>query len=133
MFSIAAARQGRLSSNDLEQARIGATRGRQDIIDFFNHGAVARGLVRNGLLVATGETVEQVIARVLGSNAARRVPLFTSLPGYATLNLRGGWRISQRMTTTLILENIFDRNYRTMGSGIDAAGINLTLRHSIAF
>lgn len=133
VFSIGAARQDRLSGNDLEQARIGATRGRQDIVDFFNHGAVARGLVRNGLLVATGETVEQVIARVLGSNAARRVPLFTSLPGYATLNLRGGWRISQRMTTTLILENIFDRNYRTMGSGIDAAGINLTLRHSIAF
>lgn len=133
VFSIAAARQDRLSSNDLEQARIGATRGRQDIVDFFNHGAVARGLVRNGLLVATGETVEQVIARVLGSDASRRVPLFTSLPGYATLNVRGGWRVSQRMTTTLILENVFDRNYRTMGSGIDAAGVNLTLRHTIAF
>jgi hypothetical protein len=34
---------------------------------------------------------------------------------------------------TLILENIFDKNYRTMGSGIDGPGTNAAVRYSFSF
>jgi outer membrane receptor protein involved in Fe transport len=125
--------QRRLSGNDLQQARIGAIRTRQEIVDFFNNGAVARGLVQNGVLVATGETAAQVVARVLGADPSARVPLFTTHAGYVTLNLRGGWRVSPRSSIVVIAENLLDRNYRTMGSGIDGPGFNLQVRHSLLF
>ena len=125
--------QHRLSGNDLQQARIGAMRTRQEIIDFFNNGAVARALVQNGLLVATGETAAQVATRVLGPDPNARIPLFTVHAGYLTLNLRGGWRFSSRASIVVIAENLLDRNYRTMGSGVDAPGFNLQVKHTFAF
>jgi hemoglobin/transferrin/lactoferrin receptor protein len=128
-----AADQTRFSGNDLGQARIGGIRTKQEITSFFNNGAVARGLVQNGILVATGETLGQVLARVLGPDLNARVPLYTKNPGYATLNLRGGVRLSNRSSLTLIGENLFDRNYRLMGSGIDGAGRSLVIRHALTF
>ena len=91
-------------------------RTREEIAGFFNGGAVARGLVRNGILLATGETLAQVQLRVLGPGLQPN-QLFTKNPGFALLNLRGGFRIGERSSFTVILENIFDKNYRTMGSG----------------
>ncbi len=132
-YSNFAATQDRLSDNDLQQSRIGAIRTRGEIINFFHNGAVARGLVSNGVLLATGETVEQVWLRVLGPDPNARVPLFTTNPGFATVNLRGGYRFGENSTLTLILENILDKNYRMMGSGIDGAGINLVARYSWNF
>ena len=46
-------------------------------------------------------------------------------PGFLTLNARGGVTISQTLQATLGLENLTNRTYRTHGSGIDAAGINV--------
>lgn len=123
--------QRRLSDNDLQQARIGGIRTRSEIANFFNNGAVARGLVRNGILSATGETLAQIQQRVLGS--AQRAPLYTKNPGFATFNFRGGYRFNDHSSLTFILENIFDKNYRTMGSGIDAPGINAVVRYSYKF
>ena len=120
--------QHRLSGNDLEQARIGGIRTRQEIVNFFANGAVARGLVRDGRLVATGESIDEVLDRVLGRDPDARVPLFTRHPGYFTLNLRAGWNVAPRTRLVAIAENILDRNFRTMGSGIDAPGLNVVLR-----
>lgn len=132
-YSSLAGAQTRLSDNDLQQARIGGIRTREEITNFFNHGAVARGLVRDGVLLATGERLPQVLRRVLGTDLSARVPLYLKNPGYATLNVRGGFRLGEGSSVTAILENIFDRNYRTMGSGIDAPGINAMIRYSHSF
>ena len=125
--------QRRFSDNDLQQARIGGIRTRPEIVNFFNNGAVARDLVRNGILLATGETVAQVWLRVLGPDPNARTPLFTRNPGFATFNLRGGRQLGENSSITLILENVFDKNYRTMGSGVDAPGINAVVRYSYKF
>jgi outer membrane receptor protein involved in Fe transport len=125
--------QRRFSDEDFEEARIGGIRDRQEIASFFNNGAVARGLVRNGILLPTGETLDQVWRRVLGPNPEADIPLFNKMPGYATFNLRMGSQIAENSTIMVILENIFDKNYRTMGSGVDAPGINLLVRYQIRF
>lgn len=125
--------QTRFSDNDLQQARIGGIRTRDEITNFFNNGAVARGLVRGGVLLPTGETLPQVLRRVLGADLSARVPLYTKNPGFATFNVRGGWRFGEGSNVTLILENILDKNYRTMGSGVDAPGTNAVVRVSHSF
>lgn len=125
--------QTRLSDNDFQQARIGGIRTREEITNFFVGGAAARGLVRDGVLLQTGETLQQVLRRVLGADLSARVPLYTKNPGFATFNVRGGWRVGERSGVTVILENILDRNYRTMGSGVDAPGVGVTARLSHSF
>jgi outer membrane receptor protein involved in Fe transport len=132
-YSSLAGAQTRLSDNDLQQARIGGIRTRDEITNFFNNGAVARGLVSGGVLLPTGENLSQILRRVLGSDLSARVPLYLKNPGYATLNVRGGFRLGEHSSVTAILENVFDRNYRTMGSGIDAPGINAMIRYSHSF
>ena len=132
VYSNFAAAQRRFSDNDISQARIGGLRTREEIAGFFNGGAVARGLVRNGILLATGETLAQVQLRVLGPMLQPN-QLFTKNPGFALFNLRGGFRIGERSSITVILENIFDKNYRTMGSGIDGPGTNAAVRYSLSF
>ena len=99
-YSLFAGAQTRFSDNDLQQARIGGVRTRDEITQFFNNGAVARGLARGGVLLETGETLPQVLRRVLG------------------------YRFGEHTRLTFILENVFDKNYRTMGSGVDAPGTN---------
>ena len=71
VYSQFAARQGRLSANDMAQPRIGATRTASAVRDYFNNGAVAAGLVSNGVLLATGENVNQVSP---GSSARTSAP-----------------------------------------------------------
>jgi outer membrane receptor protein involved in Fe transport len=133
----AAARQSRLSSLDLEDRRTGAGRSRGSISNFFNNGARARGLVGAGadgqsgtsddVLLATGETLAQVQARVLG--AAASSSLFTAVPGYVTFNVRGGYRFGVGHELLLDVENISDRNYRGISWGIDAPGFGVSLRY----
>src|ERR1043165_4304 len=132
LYSNFAAAQRRFSDNDISQARIGGIRTREEIAGFFNGGALARGLVRNGILLATGETLAQVQLRVLGPGLQPN-QLFHKNPGFALLNLRGGFPIGERSSVTVILENILDKNYRTMGSGIDGPGTNAAVRYSFSF
>ena len=132
LYTNFAAPQRRFSDNDISQARIGGIRTREEIAGFFTGGAIARGLVRNGILVATGETLAQVQLRVLGPGLQPN-QLFTKNPGFALLNLRGGFRIGERSSITVILENMLDKNYRTMGSGIDGPGTNAAVRYSFSF
>ncbi|MBI4462384.1 MAG: TonB-dependent receptor, partial [Acidobacteria bacterium] len=131
-YSQLAGKQDRLSSLELADQRIGATRSRSRIAAFFDNGAVARGLVAGGILLPTGETLSQVQDRVLGPGVTS-APLFTKTPGFATLNLRGGFQLSENTDLVFILENLLDHNYRYHGSGVDASGANLQLSYRIRF
>lgn len=141
-YSNMASYQDRLSTSDLTDIRIGASRSRNDIAFFFNGRGRELGFIGNGpdgqpftaddQLLLTGETLPQVQNRVLGVGVDR-APLFNSTPGYATFNLRGGFEIGERSSVTVILENILDKNYRSHGSGIDSPGRNLVIRYSWRF
>ena len=46
-------------------------------------------------------------------------------PGWFTLNLRGGIRVTEYSRLTLALENLLNKRYREHGSGINAPGFNV--------
>ncbi|MEZ5559639.1 MAG: TonB-dependent receptor [Pseudomonadales bacterium] len=48
----------------------------------------------------------------------------TGTPGYAVLNLRGGYRLSARLRVIAGVENLADRDYRVHGSGTNMPGRN---------
>lgn len=123
--------QTRLNPGDVSDARIGATRTNSSVAAFFSGTAVDLGLVRDGLLVATGETLAQVQARVLGGATAS--PMFTRTNGHVVVGVRGGWRLAPRIHLTLVTENLADRNYRLHGSGVDGPGANVHARLRVAF
>lgn len=130
VYSTLASKQDRLSTLDLSDRRTGATRSRSQIANFFRRGACARGLTNNPdgicgtgdetILLPTGETLAQVQTRVLGT--ADSAPLFTSLPGYGVVNLRGGYTLGENSKIYWSFENILDQKYRNPSWGIDGAG-----------
>ena len=133
--------QTRLSSLDLEDRRTGATRTRTNIRNFFYNGATVRGWVAPGpdgiagsaddVLTATGETVAQVQNRVLGT--ASSAPLYTSVHGYTTFAVRGGFRIGTKHEIILELENLTDENYRGIAWGLDAPGRGFSVGYTARF
>jgi hemoglobin/transferrin/lactoferrin receptor protein len=137
-----AAEQKRLSSLDLGDRRTGAARSRTAITAFFNNGARARGYVSPGndgafgtaddTLRASGETLAQILTRVLGPSGATN-SLYTSVHGYQVYGVRAGVTIAKRHRILLDLENIADENYRGPSWGMDAAGRNLFVRYSLEF
>lgn len=143
----AAGRQTRLSTLDLEDRRTGGARTRAQIQNFFQRGACVRGITTvgttgqcgsaGGIVVATGETLAQVQARMLPGVALdatdTSVPLFKAIPGYALFNVRGGYRFSEHQLLTVDLENIADKSHRAPGWGIDGPGRSLTIRYRIKF
>jgi len=130
--SILAWRQDRLSSLELADQRIGAARSRSSIAGFFQNGARARGLVANGVLLPTGETLVQVQDRVLGPGVSS-APWFISTPGYVVFHLRAGFDLTERSSLGVVVENLLDKNYRGHGSGIDGPGRGLMARYSLRF
>ena len=46
-------------------------------------------------------------------------------PGWVTLNLRGGYQVTDFNRLTVALENLLDERYREHGSGINAPGLNV--------
>ena len=96
-----------------------------------------------GILVATGETLAQVQNRLLpigsvvngilvvDNNTA--VPLFTSIPGYGLINLRGGFRFNENHEISADFENIADKSHRAPGWGIDGPGRSITIRYQYRF
>ena len=123
--------QTRYNSGDATDARIGAARTRTSIAGYFNGGAVDLGLVKNGILQATGETLALVQNRLLGTAASGT--LFEETPGFFVVGFRAGVRLSPLADVVVIGENLTDRNYRLYGSGIDAPGANLQVRLSYHF
>ncbi|MDQ3132109.1 MAG: TonB-dependent receptor [Acidobacteriota bacterium] len=140
-YSTLAAKQDRLSTLDLSDRRTGATRSRSQIANFFRRGACVRGLTNNPdgvcgsgdetILTLTGENLTQVQTRVLGS--ANSAPLFTYLPSYAVMNLRGGFRFGEKSQILWAFENIFDRPYRNPSWGIDGAGRSFSIAYRVRF
>ena len=140
-YSALAGRQDRLSSLDLSDRRTGAARSRQNIQNFFRRGACVRGLTTpgsagqcgssGGILIPTGETLEQVQNRILGP--ANSAPLFRAIPGYGLINVRGGFRFNENQEITVDFENIGDKNYRAPGWGVDGPGRSVTVRYQYRF
>lgn len=136
--------QDRLSTLDLEDRRTGATRSRTTIGNFFNNGARVRGFVgpgpdgKNGtsddILLATGETLNQIRDRVLGPGV-NSAPLYTTVPGYATFNIRGGIYFGEKIKQEFSadFQNMFDHNYRGISWGMDAPGRSLGMRYTVQF
>jgi hemoglobin/transferrin/lactoferrin receptor protein len=140
-YSTLAGRQDRLSSLDLADRRTGATRSRTNIQNFFRRGACVYGLTTpgttgqcgsaGGTLIATGETLAQVQNRVLGS--AQSAPLFTAIPGYGLVNVRGGLRFNESQSVSVDFENIADKSHRAPGWGVDGPGRSVTVRYQFRF
>jgi hemoglobin/transferrin/lactoferrin receptor protein len=151
-YSILAARQNRLSSLDLADRRTGAPRSRTQIQNFFRRGACVRGVTTpgatgcgsaGGTLIPTGETLAQVQNRLLPIGATingvtvinndTSVPLFTAVPGYGLVGLRGAFRFDEHSEVFIDFENIADKQYRGISWGIDGAGRGVTLRYRYKF
>ncbi len=115
--------QNRFNPADFEDTRIGAFRDAGSIATYFNNGAVDLGVVQDDVLVVTGETLPEVLQRVLGPGLEGN-PLFTETPAWWTLSLRGGYNINASNELTFSVNNIFDRNYRLHGSGFDSPGFS---------
>jgi hemoglobin/transferrin/lactoferrin receptor protein len=133
--------QPHLSSLDLGDRRSGAGRSRASIQAFFRNGARARGWVTAGadgiannaddILLATGETLQQVQDRVLGVGVNSSA-LFTEIPGYAMVGVRTGARFG-RHELLIDFENLTDENYRGISWGVDAPGRGVSVRYSARF
>lgn len=123
--------QTRFNSGDLTDARIGATRTRTSIANYFNGTATDLGLVKSGILVATGETVAQAQTRLLGS--ATSGVLFSDASGFVAVGARAGLPLTSHFDLIVIGENLSDRNYRLLGSGVDSPGINLEIKARYRF
>lgn len=151
-YTTMAGRQNRLSSLDLTDRRTGAARSRANIQNFFRRGACVRGLTTipvggcgnaGGTLIPTGETLAQVQNRLLPIGATINgvrvvdnntlVPLFSYLPGYGLVGVRGSIKFAKRSELFVDFENIFDKSYRGISWGIDGAGRGVTLRYRYEF
>ena len=135
--------QERFSGGDLTDERIGAARRRADVADFFQ-GSLISALIDAGgdgvrgnaddVFTPTGETSSQIRDRVLPIGATingvtvvddnTRVPLFVRTPAFVTVNLRAALAVSRHLDVNLAVMNLFDRNYRVHGSGVDGPGVN---------
>jgi hemoglobin/transferrin/lactoferrin receptor protein len=130
-YSTVADRQRRIPSISIADRRTGANRSRTNIANFFNNGARVRGLVANGILIPTGETLGQVQNRVLGSAAS--APLYSAIPGWATVGVRAGLSVGERSDLFLDFSNLGDKNYRGLGWGMDGAGRSVTVKWRVRF
>ena len=100
-YVLGATKQDRLSSLDLEDRRTGAGRSVSSITNFFRNGATVRGFIGPGadgvvgtsddVLIATGETLNEVLLRVLGPGL-QSSSLITELPAYLLVNVRFGFQ-----------------------------------------
>ncbi len=116
--------QRRLSGGDIDDERIGASRRRQDIADFFAGSRIAP-FIANGVFTITGESLRQIQDRVLpGVADSTRVPLYSSTAGWVALDVQGGLPIGERWRIGAGIGNLLDKNYRLHGSGLDSPGWN---------
>ena len=137
----AAAEQSNLSTLDLSDRRTASPRNRTNMRAFFLNGATNRGWVGAGpdgamgtaddVLTATGETIAQIQDRVLGVGVNSGV-LFSAVPSYVTLGVRGGLRFGPHQIL-IDAENLSDQNYRGISWGIDAPGRGIAVRYVARF
>lgn len=65
-------------------------------------------------------------------NDTSRIPPGGS-PGYSVYSLHAGWRASAHLTVFSGLDNIFDKNYRVHGSGLNEPGANFVIGFTASF
>jgi hemoglobin/transferrin/lactoferrin receptor protein len=138
--------QNRLNAGDLDDDRIGASRSRTDMANFFRSGN-ASPYIQVGLdgrlgtsddvFAPTGETLRQIQDGVLPIGAkingvtvvgdSTKVPLYLKTAGWYALDILGAISVGERTTLHFGVGNIFDASYRIHGSGVDSAGANLYL------
>jgi hemoglobin/transferrin/lactoferrin receptor protein len=133
--------QPHLSTLDLGDRRTGAGRSRSSIQAFFRNGARVRGWIAAGpdntfstaddLLIATGETLQQVQDRVLGAGV-NSSSLFTAVPGFGTFGVRSGARFGAH-ELIVDFENLNDENYRGISWGVDAPGRGVSVKFVARF
>lgn len=137
----AAAEQTHLSSLDLGDRRTAAPRNRTNMRAFFLNGATNRGWVGAGpdgvmgsaddVLSATGETIAQIMDRVLGVGVNSGV-LFSAVPRYVSVGIRAGLRFGAHQIL-FDAQNLTDENYRGISWGIDAPGRGIAVRYVARF
>ncbi len=135
------AEQSNLSTLDLGDRRTAAPRNRTNMRAFFLNGATNRGWVGAGpdgalgsaddVLNATGETITQIMDRVLGVGVNSGV-LFSAVPSYVTVGVRGGLRFGPHQIL-IDAQNLTDENYRGISWGIDAPGRGIAVRYFARF
>jgi hemoglobin/transferrin/lactoferrin receptor protein len=145
-YTVFSGSQYRMNAQDYDDDRMGASRRRSDMADFFR-GGYAMGYVSVGpdgkrgtadaVFTPTGETLLQIQDRVLPLgqvvngvlvvNSATRVPLYVGSPSWWMFGARAGLPLGERLTAYVSLANLADRNYRMHGSGTDAPGFNATI------
>jgi hemoglobin/transferrin/lactoferrin receptor protein len=98
------------------------------------HGRAVLGWSDGGRLWAEGYAVfaSRQTRLAPGDLTDVRIPA-GGTPGFVTLNLRSALKIRAALQATLGLENMTNRSYRTHGSGIDAAGVNVVFGIDWAF
>jgi hemoglobin/transferrin/lactoferrin receptor protein len=138
--------QYRMNGGDYDDDRMGASRNRSSIADFFAGGYAGqyispgpdrRSGTADDLFAPTGETLRQIQDRVLPlgtivngvlvSSATTRVPLYLGSPKWWTVGLRGGYSLTETLSLDVAAMNLTDRNYRIHGSGTDAPGIDVSV------
>ncbi len=124
-------RYSRMAPGDLSDARMGGRRTLTSIANYFNGTATDLGLVRNGILVPTGETLAQVQQRVLGGASSSE--LFPEIPGHLVATVRGAYRLTPQIELLVVGDNLGDVNYRNLGSGVDAPGRHVRVSTRITF
>ena len=83
------------------------------------------------VLLTTGETLAGVQSRLLGTRDSGL--LFSSLPGYGLVGLRGGYRFGERSDIVVDFENIADKSYRGISWGMDGPGRGLMVSYRYRF
>jgi outer membrane receptor protein involved in Fe transport len=91
--------------------------------EFFARGAVKQDRLSNGdIRDPRIPGLTRDVSEVTFDEDGRAVNAGT--PGWFTLNIRGGMRLTEYNRLTIAVENILNRRYREHGSGVDGPGIN---------
>ena len=59
--------------------------------------------------------------------------MFTAIPGYGLIIVRGGFRFNDQQEISIDFENILDKSHRNPGWGIDGPGRSITGRYKYRF
>lgn len=121
------------NAGDYDDERIGASRRRRDIADFFG-SELAKPWIAGGRFTPTGETLLQIQNRVLpGVSDTTRVALYGRTPGFVDFSIQTGLPLSERMRISAGIGNLLDKNYRVHGSGVDSMGRSVFVGIHYAF